>query len=240
VLPAHLVVTPASFSLTAERTDSPPEASRTITVTNDGGEPTGALAAADLTGLAEPNGGAAATSTFSVADDLCTGQSLAPGAQCTIKVVLDVAAYANSAPWTGQLTVGAAPGGTATASVTARYTSKLVFDSVTDLVASPGADGSTHFLLTNDGPADFGPMSFQLVDAGMPGVSAGSFLPPGTDPDFGIPACSDGMTLAAGTTCQWLITYTNGTGAGGDTAFLVMDVPGVVHAQAGFNGTGQP
>jgi hypothetical protein len=230
-----------NVSLVAERTDSPPEAHRTITVKNDGGEPTGALVAPDLSGLAEPGGGAVATSTFSVSDDLCTGQVLAPGTTCTFTLVLDVAAYANSAPWSGDLPVSAAPGGTAHVSVTARYTSKLVFDPTTTLIANanPPADGSTHFLITNDGPTDFGPMSSTLVDGGMPGGNVGTFSL-STDPAFGVPACSDGMTLASGTSCQWVVTYSNPTGAGTDSEFLVFDVPGVVHAQAGFVGEGQP
>jgi hypothetical protein len=235
------VTNPVNVSLVAERTDSPPEAHRTITVKNDGGLPTGALAAPDVSGLAEPGGGAVATSTFSVSDDLCTGQLLAPGATCTFTLLLDVAAYANSAPWTGDLPISASPGGTTHISVTGRYTSKLVFDSVTDLVATatPPTDGSTHFLVTNDGPTDFGPMSSTLVDAGVPGGSVGTFAL-STDLDFGVPACTDGMTLASGTSCQWVVSYTNTTGAGSDSAFLVFDVPGVVHAQAGFTGTGQP
>src|SRR5689334_21706520 len=44
-LPAHLVTNPVNLSLVAERTDSPPEAHRTITVENDGGVPTGTLVA---------------------------------------------------------------------------------------------------------------------------------------------------------------------------------------------------
>jgi hypothetical protein len=125
--------------------------------------------------------------------------------------------------------------------VTARYTSKLVFDSTTTLVAnaSPQTDGSTHFLITNDGPTDFGPMTFTLTDAGAPGGSVGTFAL-SADDGFGVPACADGMTLASGTSCQWVVTYSNGTGVGTDNAFLVMDVPGVVHAQAGFVGQGQP
>jgi hypothetical protein len=210
-------------------------------VKNDGGQPTGALAPPDLSGLTEPGGGVIATSTFSVADDQCTGQTLAAGASCTLKLALDVATYANSAPWTGALHVSATPGGTVDVSVTARYTSKLVFDSVTALTANadPPSDGSTHFLITDDGSTDFGPMSSTLVDAGAPGGAVGTFSLD-TDNAFGVPACTQGMTLASGTSCQWVVTYSNGTGAGSDSAFLVFDVPGVVHAQAGFTGTGQP
>ena len=128
--------------------------------------------------------------------------------------------------------------------MTARYTSKLVFESITTLTATqnPPADGTTNFvLLTNDGPQDFGPMSFTLVDGGMPGGSHGDrshCRPTRTSACRRAPTA---MTLAVRDQLP----------VGGhlreprpararDSAFLIFDVPGVVHAQAGFVGVGQP
>jgi hypothetical protein len=61
-----------------------------------------------------------------------------------------------------------------------------------------------------------------------------------SDGAFGVPTCSQGMTLAAGTSCQWLVSYHNTTSGGTNGLALIFDVPGVVHAQADFNGVGQP
>ena len=231
-------MSPNPLNLTAERTASPPEDAKTVTIRNTGGTASGPIDVMSASVLDDPNHGDTATWFFSDLDHDCLGQSLAPGASCSFTLVLEAGAFANRS-WTGDLVAQATPGNAVHVPVNAHVTSKLLFDPVTELDATPALDASTHFVLLNDSAQDLGPMSFSLVDAGMPGGSAGT-ISLATDAAYGIPPCSDGMTLAAGASCQWLVTYTNGTGAGGDTAFLVFNVPGVVQAQAGFNGVGLP
>jgi len=165
--------------------------------------------------------------------------SLAAGASCQFDLVFTPSRHQNSAPWTGDLTETASPGGTAHVSVTAQYTSKLVFeDRPATLIATPGADAATHFQITNSTAGDIGPIDFNFtVIGGMVNV-AGTFTAT-TDNGVAIPPCSDMMTLHGGDSCQWLVTYTNVTGSGSNTARLTFDTS-TVHGSVLFSGVGSP
>jgi hypothetical protein len=137
----------------------------------------------------------------------------------------------------GDLPITASPGGTAHVSVTSQYTSKLLFDDVTTLNATPSTDGATHFVMTNGSAQDFGPMSFLLHSTLFPaGVGSFALTSDGTDP---VPICSPGITLHPGDSCQWLVSYTNATGAGTKSAALQINVPGI-GLSARFDGVGNP
>jgi hypothetical protein len=211
--PAHLSVSPPSVLLSVQQ-NTVDSAFAPLTITNTGGQPTGVISA-DLAPLAEPGTAPGETTLFELLADHCSGQTLAPGASCDVVLHFKAIAYANPAPWTADLPITASPGGTAPVSVTAQYSSNLVFQQETHLVstANPLSVGSTHFVVTNATDQDI--THFELSwNGGGPGS-----LYPWTisqDQNFGVPSCVAGMTLPAHGSCHWLISYANTTGTGSD------------------------
>ena len=234
--PAHLRVSPDHASFAPEKLHTPRDA-QTFTVTNDGGSASGEIS---LDGDVDQPGDDRVHSDFEVEDDLCTRRRLASGEQCTFTLVLVARSFGSGGPWSGDLVVNAAPGGPAPITVTARYSSDLVFDPVDELVAgpTPPTAGVDHFVVTNDGPVAVGPLHWRFLTFGRAGAQ-GSFTSV-PDPTDGITPCADGITLAPGGSCGWVITYTNPTGGGANHATLILDGPGAVHAEAAFRGVGLP
>ena len=234
--PAHLGVSPDHADYSPERVFAPRD-ERTFTVTNDGGTASGRI---DFDGELDQPDDNRAHSDFELVDDHCTRRRLAPGERCTFTLALETRTFGSSAPWTGDLVVNASPGGPAHVVVTARYSSDLVFDQVNELVAGQTQpfDGVDHFLVTNDGPTAIGPLKWRFLTFGKAGAQGTFTHRP--DATGGVDPCGDGITLAPGESCGWVVTYANSTGGGGNDASLIFDGPNLVHGEAAFRGTGLP
>jgi hypothetical protein len=118
--------------------------------------------------------------------------------------------------------------------VAAQITSKLLFVDWTELDSTPTVDGTTHFVITNASGSDIGPIDASFSPAGIDGTFSLS-----TDAGDAVPPCSQHMSLAAGDSCQWVVSYHNTSGAGFDATTLHLDA-GDVHAAPGFMGFGKP
>jgi hypothetical protein len=236
---AHLVASPSTLNFNVEVTDWPPTQAKTITITNDGNAPSGVLGLPDLDGLLEP-GVAWGTSTQWMVGNYGCNQSLAPGASCQFDLQFEASVHRNAAPWTGDLTETASPGGTAHVSVTAQYTSKLLYDvPLTSMNATAASAATRDVVVTNGTAQDMTVSSFNLnVIGGMP-PTAGSFSL-GSDAGSAVPPCTLDMTLHGGESCQWMVTYADPAGDKG-TNFARLDftlggIPGI----AEFTGVGSP
>ena len=192
-------------------------AATTFTVRNTGGVPSGVMTIA-LTGPA--NG------QFQSSADACTGQTLAPGAACTVAVAF---APQSPGPKTAVLTVSATPGGSASAGLTG--------------TALAGASLSMSPTLQGFGPVGTGQVSssvrFTISNTG--GVPSGPLAPSLGGPDaiaFAIMAdgCT-GLQLAANASCTVDVRFAPAT-LGPKTGTLdVSGVPGGL-ASAALSGTG--
>ncbi|HEY2510223.1 MAG TPA: choice-of-anchor D domain-containing protein, partial [Polyangiaceae bacterium] len=135
-------------------------APQTFTVTNTGGAPTGATFSSGFTGT---NG-----AEFSVSANTCSGV-LAPGGNCTFTVVFKPSA---SGAKTATFTVGAAPGGTVSSSLTAIGLSPAAlsiapaandFGSV--IVGQQSTDAT--LVVTNSGQSPSGTLTVSEAGAGF-------------------------------------------------------------------------
>jgi hypothetical protein len=178
----------------------------TYTVTNTGGQTSGALTGSLVN--------ASGDGTFSISAGTCgfaadAHPTLAPNASCTVTVDYTPAFVSQTGAVT--LSVTAAPGGTATRALTGESAapSELAFAAESHAFSDSNLPGSdqTGVLLTNHGIA---PTSVDLSITDVTGTGTFS-LNPGV--------CPSG--LAAGLNCNFTVFYENNTGGGTGSATLV-------------------
>ena len=183
VAPAQLTITPSSGSLSANAGSF--SAPMTFTVTNAGTATSGALTASivSLTG-----------SGFQKAvPDTCESATLAAGASCQVSVVF----FAGASDATAALTVSAAPGGTARASLTGT--------SVPVPVLTITPDARRFFATVGTAAA---PFTFTVTNTGgaSSGIPAPSFSPVTAGFTFGTNTCT--VALAPGASCGITVRFT--------------------------------
>lgn len=188
--------TPYNFGATSVGT---PTAAHTFTVTNTGGAVSGMLTMT-LTGLD--------STQFTIANDMCTGHTLAAAATCTIDVTY---APTSAGDHAGSLSATGSPGGTASASLVGRATIppaiRLVpatrnFGSVVQGATSTTVD----FTLSNTGGSPTANVAVTLGGANASEFTVTSDL------------CSGGP-LAGGANCVISVQFTAGA-PGAKTATL--------------------
>jgi hypothetical protein len=219
------------MSFTSEATASSNLDLQTITITNTGAATSGPVDTVSATDLTEP--GHPTSGNWLVGSDDCEGTSLAPGQSCHVDLAFQGGTY-DDRSWTGDFVAQATPGGVKHVSVNVHVTSKLVLASFAELDATPTVDASTHVVITNASASAIGPMHASIT---FPGISGTWQLL--SDSGFAVPACTQDMTLAAGESCQWQVSYHNATGGGADGSGLHLDA-GSVQATTGLMGFGKP
>jgi len=228
---AHLSVSPASATLATEATYGTRDTGD-FTVTNDGNATSGPVAI-DLSGLT------GAFLGWQVSFDLCTGRTLAPSATCFFEVEPHALEYTTATTGPANFMVTAGAGVSANVSMTGTLTSDLLVDASSSplfVAASTlaGGTGTASFNMTNDSSHPIGPLDFG-VTPNSGGVGTWALAAPSSGT-----ACTARMTLAAGASCSWALTYTNNTGAGTSVAVVSIDGDDGSHATGAAFGVGTP
>ena len=210
--PASINVSPANGTLASTLIGqvSPPT---TFTVTNDGDAPSGALSI---------QFGSAPFSNLPAAD-ACTGETLAPRASCTFRMVFTPT---QRGPAQSEVSIGAQPGGTVNVPVSgnglAPASLSISDSSGPDPVswdfgpATVGSDGpSPHtFDITNDGDVATGSLTVELT-----GFSFNDFLLAGG-------SCLGNVPLGPGSTCTVIANFHPLTSGPKETTLEVSGAPG--------------
>jgi hypothetical protein len=187
--PAHLQnMSPVGPYGTVVITTPPSGPSQSFLIQNTGGVPTGTISTA-LTG--------ADTNQFNKAADNCNGNTLAPGANCTVVVLFEPT---SSGPKTASLDLSATPGGSVSIplSGTGQTPANLTltpapfdFGNVLRGTSSPAQT----FTITNTGEQSTGNLTVALF-TNLPPLRFGGPNPCGTAPLAGGASCSVQVTFA--------------------------------------------
>jgi hypothetical protein len=217
---AHLELSPTSASLSVEATYGH-LTGQDFTVTNTGNATSGPV---DINTDALLN----AFINWLVPVDHCSGVALDPGDSCTFRLEPHVAKYWAFTTDPANLVVSASPGDSATASIVGTLTSDLqVPASLSPLFlashVTPGT-ATADFEVQNVSDHAVGPLDF----ATAPDSGAGTWAL--VAPSAGTP-CTQAITLAPHTTCDWGLQYSNATGAG--QSVVVVDIDGNDGSHAG-------
>lgn len=198
---------------------------QTVTVTNTG---SANLVLGSVTGLAAP---------FTLANDLCSGQSLTPTTDCTFDVQFQPAALGLASD---SLDIPSNDPDTATVSVTVNGTGTPVPGSnivVTDSVA-PDSDQLVPFGDITLGQT--GTQTVTITNTGDANLVLGTFA--GLAAPFSVTNdnCS-GQTLTPSTPCTFNIEFTPGAvGLASDTLDIPSNDPDTATVSVAVNGTGTP
>jgi hypothetical protein len=182
-----------------------PGATRTFTVSNDGNMPTGVVA----TSLDGADG-------FHIDSDQCGGQTLAPGASCTVAVRFSPTTEGSPA---ASLQLTADPGGTVTIQLTGRAVAPgdLTFSPAAPMFNSvPQGESSAvvDVTLTNHGATTSG-----ALDTRLDGTDAPAFSPLVTD------GCKS-MQLAPGASCVIQVRFNPSTSGKLSASLAAIGMPG--------------
>jgi hypothetical protein len=217
VAPANLTISPSphGFGTHATGTTSP---AQTFTVTNTGGAPSGTIATS--IGGADP-------AQFARSADNCNGQTLAPGASCTVAGAFAPTSLGAKA---ASLQVSATPGGSAAAALSGTGATPA------NLTISPSphgfgaqvintTSGAQTFTVTNTGGVPSGTISTALA-----GANSNQFTKSADN--------CDGQTLAPAASCTVNAAFSPTTSGVKAAAVTAAASPGG-SAQADLSGTGQ-